>query len=449
MKNFNFHIILRIVLLILTIGALFLVICNYYFPILTFTLSAIIVFETWELIRYINRVNENLKNFLESIRYSEFSRTFESKDTTSFGKLNIVFNNVISDFQKIRKEKEEQYYFLDNVIQHIGISLIAFDESGTVSMVNNAAKKLFQVNDLKNIEELNLKYPQVFELLKKLANGEKTLIKVQEENDLLQLSIYAKEFKISDKLVTLVSIQNIQYELEDKEMEAWQKLIRVLTHEIMNSITPIASLTATAGELLRDSREKLRTNDCEGLGETFEDIEGALMTISKRSSGLQHFVETYQNLTRIPKPNFSTFKIADLLIDIHRLYKSEFEEHKIDFSISVFPENLELSADEELIGQVVINLVKNSVQALNGSESKKIELISRIDRRGGVTIEVHDNGQGILPEVIDRVFIPFFSTKQNGSGIGLSLSRQIMRLHGGTITAISEPGVKTSFILKF
>ena len=248
------------------------------------------------------------------------------------------------------------------------------------------------------------------------------------------------------QVFNLISVQNIQAELEEKEMEAWQNLVRVLTHEIMNSITPISSLASTANDIL---------NQCDGAGEenldseTRHDIREAVRTIQRRSVGLLHFVETYRKMTRIPKPVFRVFKVTDLFSRLQRLMKNELEEKGIGMSWSVEPKSLELTADPELIEQVLINLVLNSIQALEGRTAGRIKVSARLDSSGRPVIQVRDNGPGILEEVREKIFIPFFTTRRDGSGIGLSLSRQIMRLHRGTISVQSDPGVETCFNLKF
>lgn len=448
-KIFSIQILLRLLFLIATIFCLAWSVFVSEMIMLPIFLSILTVLQIIWLFYFLDATNRRLKNFFESVRYSDFNKKFDVNDNSSHSKLNKVMNDVVEDFNKIREAKEEQYHFLQNIIQHIGISMIAFKSDGTIEMINNAAKKLFQLPNPKYIQDIEGFSVELSSCLKKIRNEEKLLIKVQEENDILQLSVYAKEFKISNSIISLVSIQNIQQELEEKELEAWQKLIRVLTHEIMNSITPISSLTTTSLEILNESKNNKENAVCPHLTDSLNDVEMALQTINRRSSGLMHFVETYRNLTKIPKPDFKIFKIADLLIDIHRLFKIEMEERKIDFHMSVHPENLEITADEELIGQVAINLVKNSIHGLEGCSSGKIELLSYLDKRGRITIEVRDNGIGILPDVIDKIFIPFFTTRQSGSGIGLSLSKQIMKLHGGSISVVSTPNVKTAFTLKF
>lgn len=449
-KSFRLNFIFRIVALSATIFLLAFVLSksNYFTtPILIFL---VIIYQIYEIIKYVEKTNRLLKNFLESIRYSDFTRNFRVQGLgSSFDKLQESFNAVISDFQKIRAEKEEHYFYLQTVIQHIGISLIAFHRDGSVEMINNASKKLFQVNNLNKIQDLQSFSPEFVEALLKLKHGENTLIKINDNDDILQLAIYATEFKINDRQVILVSIKNIQYELEEQEIESWQKLIRVLTHEIMNSITPISSLSNTLTTILDDfGSSNISKFDDDDL-ETISEVKMALATIQKRSSGLLHFVDTYRNLTKIPNPNFSIFQVRQLFDNIHMLMKEEIRKRHIECIIHIEPKSIELSADELLIEQVLINLIKNSIHALENTENPRIELRAYLNKRGRISIQLSDNGQGIIKEVLDKVFIPFFTTKPKGSGIGLALSKQILRLHGGTITAHSVPDEKTTFTLTF
>jgi len=416
-----------------------------------FLVGGAIGIQVFSFFHYIDRTNRILNNFLESIRYSDFTRTFQVEgEGSSFEKLKNSFNEVIKDFQDVRAEKEENYYYLQTVIQHIGIALIAYQKDGKVELINNATKKLFQVRNLTNIESLRNFSPELVERLFKIGHGENTLIKVQEKDNLLQLIIYSTEFTIHNRKITLVSIKNIQQELEEKEMESWQKLIRVLTHEIMNSITPISSLSSTVTLLIQDIYNNLKDSGVNSDDiESLEEVETALKTIHKRTDGLLHFVNTYRDLTKIPNPSFSIFKISHLFENIKHLFEEELKAKKISCVIKIEPQSLELSADEQLIEQVLINLIKNAIHAVEGRLNAEIKLLSNLNSRGKTIIQVVDNGPGILPNVLERIFIPFFTTKPQGSGIGLSLSKQILRLHGGTINAYSEPEKETKFTLTF
>ncbi|MCT4644681.1 MAG: ATP-binding protein, partial [Carboxylicivirga sp.] len=292
---------MRTLLLAGSIFAFFYLFFNTELTMTLVLIGLLIAFQIFAMIHYVDRTNRVLNNFLESIRYSDFTRTFqvESLDS-SFDKLKKSFNEVIKDFQEVRAEKEENYYYLQTVIQHIGISLIAYGKDGKVELINNATKKLFQVRSLNNIQSLKDFSPELVQKLLTIRHGENTLIRVQEKDELLQLAIYATEFKIHNRTILLTSIKNIQDELEEKEMESWQKLIRVLTHEIMNSITPISSLSSTITMILKDLSENLKEKDIDADDiDTIKEVEGALETIHKRTDGLLHFVNTYRDLTRI------------------------------------------------------------------------------------------------------------------------------------------------------
>ena len=448
-KNFKINTVVRIILIMIMTLAVFISVYRFGFNVTPILLGVLIMFQIHDLIRYVQKTNRYLTSFLESIRYSDFSRSFKLEGLgTAYDEMKIAFNDVISDFQKVRTEKEEHFHYLQNVIQHIGISLIAFQKDGSVEMINNSAKKLFQISKLKNIDQLESYSSELVEKLKNMKSGERILVQVIDNDMLLQLAIYATEFKIRMQRIILVSIQNIQTELEEQEMAAWQKLISVLTHEIMNSITPIASLSSTINELLKDidttDNKPQMIND-----ETVIDIRNSLRTISKRSTGLVHFVESYRNLTKIPKPKFNIIPVKDIFNNVHLLMEKEIKMNGIECIINISPTSLELTADEELIEQVLINLVKNAIHALHKIENAKIIMRAFMDKRGRIALQVIDNGPGILEEVIDKIFIPFFTTKQEGSGIGLSLSKQIMRTHGGTLTAQSEPNIETNFTLRF
>jgi len=444
-KNFRLHCIFRVGLLGATIYLFFYLLLQTILYATIVIVASIILYQIYSLIHYVEKTNRDLTRFLEAIKYTDFAQTFSSTGLgSSFEPLKKVFNEVIEQFRRARSEKEEHFRYLQTVVQHVGIGLIAFTRDGEVGLINTAAKRLLRVAWLKNIKTLEtLSKPFVATLLQ-MESGGKALIKIDDKTEFLQLAIYATAFKLREQQFTLVSIQNIQSELEEKEMEAWQNLIRVLTHEIMNSVTPIASLASTVNELL----EKPKSHS-EITPEYVSDMRGAVQTIRRRSEGLLHFVDAYRSLTRIPRPNFKIFHVAELFRGVEQLLRASFKEKIVLLNVTIDPESLELTADPEMVEQVLINLLLNAIQALDGKPDAKIELTSRLDERGRVIIQVGDNGPGIIPEVLEKIFIPFFTTKPEGSGIGLSLSRQIMRLHRGTITARSEPNVATVFTLRF
>ena len=422
---------------------------NSTFTFTPILIVGLIIYQVWSLIRYVDRTNRELASFLESIRYSEFTRSFQINDkSSSFNELNTAFNDVMKDFQQVRSEREEHFHYLQSIVQNIDVSILAYQRDGTVEMINPAAKKLFQVNTLRSIHKLRPLSEKLANTLLAINPGENRLVKVQDEEDLLQLAIYATEFKVKDKVILLSTIKNIQNVLEEQETAAWQKLIRVLTHEIMNSIAPISSLSSTVESMVKPYVLE-DTDKTEVDIETVREIQAALQTINKRSTGLMNFVETYRSLTKIPEPNFAVVKMKELVQHVHTLMKKEVQESEILLTTSLEPDTIEVQIDEQMIEQVLINLVKNSVQALEGCVDGTIQIRGFYNKRGRPSIQVVDNGQGILSDVIDKVFIPFFTTKRSGSGIGLSLSRQILRLHGGTLTAQSVPNKETIFTMTF
>lgn len=441
--------------LIATLRIIFIGITSFLFVYLilrtslyavTLITGLVVLYQMISLIRYVEKTNKDLSRFLDAIRYEDFSQSFSGPSLgASFDEVKKAFNEVLEKFKQTRSEKEEHFRYLQTVVQHVGIGLLTFQANGDIELINTAAKRLLKVIRLKNIDQLAALNPELVNRLKNMKAGEKALIKVQDNSDLLQLAIYATEFRMRGQKFTLVSIQNIQSELEEKEMEAWQNLIRVLTHEIMNSVTPISSLASTAHSLLElefDAEKKISD-------ETIKDVRDAVQTIEKRSKGLLHFVESYRKLTRIPRPNFQIFEVAALFDRVTQLMNMHIADAKITFKSGIEPENLELTADAELIEQVLINVLLNAIDAVRNLNHPEIELVSRIDERGRAIIQVIDNGPGIPKEVQEKIFIPFFTTKKNGSGIGLSLSRQILRLHRGTISVQSSSGSRTAVTLRF
>jgi nitrogen fixation/metabolism regulation signal transduction histidine kinase len=404
-------------------------------------LGGLAVYLGVSLVRYLERTARDLGRLLMSIRYSDFTQTFGGRDRGGvFRDLGGAFASVMEDFRAARSEKEEGYRYLETVMQHIGIGLISFRQDGSIDLINSAAKRLLRRPQLKNINDLDDFSPRLVGVLTSLAYGSKALVKVVDGDEVFQLSVYATGFKVRDVLFKLVSIQDIQGELDEMEVVAWRKLTRVLTHEIMNSVAPISSLASTAATLLEDSIEG---------DEGIEDVRGAVRTIRRRSESLLAFVDDYRRLTKVPPPDFDIFSAADLMEDIKTLLKGEMAEAGVHFVSSVDPPTLELTADRQLVEQVLINLVKNAIQAIAGIVDPEIRVEAFIDNRAHAVIRVVDNGHGIVEEAMDKIFVPFFTTKKEGSGIGLSLSREIMRQHGGSISATSRPGERTVFRLRF
>ncbi|UCE19812.1 MAG: GHKL domain-containing protein [Gemmatimonadota bacterium] len=447
-KHFRFRCIIRVILLGITLCLLFYTTFEITSFAMTFILAVVAVYQMYGLIHFVEKTNRDLTRFLESIRYSDFSQSFTGRGLgSSFDELRASFSEVLNAFRRTRSEKEEQYRYLQTVVQHVGMGLISFHRDGEVELVNTAAKRLLGVPRLKNIHSLSSSSEPLVDAMLRMKSGEKTLVKVENCGEMQQLALYATEFKLGGENLTLVSLQNIQSELEEKEMEAWQNLIRVLTHEIMNSITPISSLASTAQDMLYDVSNGNGNNGSVSM-ETIDDIRGAVQTIERRSQGLLHFVESYRKLTRLPKPYFHIVPVSTLFERVQQLMNGQLKDKSIHFSTHIEPETLELTADPELIEQVLINIVLNAIEAVDNQPGAAIKLRSHLDG-GRVIIQASDNGPGIVEEALEKIFIPFFTTKKDGSGIGLSLSRQIMRLHRGSMSVQSKAFEETVFTLKF
>lgn len=442
--------VLRMLFILMTAGYLVWLIPVNGISVLSLVCACLLVIQIHALLHVLERPQRDMARFFQAIEYSDFSQTFSfsSKDK-SLHPLRIAFDRVIQVFQKTRAEKEAHYRYLQTIVQHVGIGIIVFKEDGKIDLINPLAKKILGIPQLKQIDQLSCLDPNLPKILRQLESGERAQIQVKgpESGDFVTLSLYATHFILQNEPLSLISVQNIQSELEEKELEAWQNLIRVLTHEIMNSITPISSLASTANRLLGNASEDIRKFP--EISESIEDVTQAIGTIESRSQGLLKFVESYRELTRIPKPEFEIVPVRKLFNRVAPLMLAKFNEGRIRFTQHIEPETLEITADMNLIEQVLINLLQNALDWTNSKPDGEILLSASMGGLGRPVIQVMDNGLGIQKEALEKIFIPFFTTKPKGSGVGLSLSRQIMHLHHGSISAVSEPGRNTIFTLRF
>lgn len=445
-RRFRIVCIARILILAATLMLLTYLIFNSSFYATMVVIGLVVIYQVYGLINFVEKTNGTFTRFLESIEYSDFSDQFTSGlRGKSFDELNAAFATVIQRFRDLRQDREENYRYLQTVVQHVGMGLIAFDEAGKVELINNAARRLFHTATLKNIENLKTFSVDLVERLLAARPGQQQLVTVRNTNDVLQLSVYTTRLHLRYRHITLVSFQNISSELSAREMDAWQNLIRVLTHEIRNSLTPISSLAATVEDVLMAPRPNDGMVDDNGNQELCE----ALGTIRQRCDGLLNFVDAYRRLTRLPKPTFRLFRVNRLLHDTAQLVMPEINTYGIRLEYSVEPDNLELVADRQLVEQVLLNLLRNAVDALSDRPDASVIMRALMTSDGRVAISISDNGPGIVPDALEQIFVPFYTTKKGGSGIGLSLSRQIMRLHRGTLTVRSAPHKQTIFTLLF
>jgi len=386
------------------------------------------------LLKYLNKTNIDLINFLDAIKYLDNVSANESTDL-SFNQLNLTYNEITNQLKKAWLEKEHQQQYFQYTLENIGTGIISFDMEGNIELCNKAAKNILGINKLTKIHELD----QIGDELQKLDIGHTKLIKLNTHIDQQIILVKSTAIKIGKKELRLISLQDIKTQLEESELEAWQKLIRVLTHEIMNSVTPIKSLTYSMQKMFSSNEPD---------PEKTKNILKGLSAIEKRSKGLLDFVESYKNLTQIPKPLYGRIEIIKLISNVLDLLSEEINRESIKISSDIIPNNISVVADEKLISQVIINLIKNSVKALENKKEKTLDIKCGLNDTNKVYIKIADNGDGINPEIIDKIFVPFFSTREGGSGIGLSFARQIMVLHNGRIDVNSNEG-GASFTLTF
>ncbi len=448
-NSFNSQVILRITAIVVTGILLYTQWAGdtYLFGILLF--SFLLFAQIIAMVRYLNKSNEEIKSFFDSIKYDDLDQSFTTiGKSEAANRLNEEFNKVIDQFKDIRREKEADFQYMRNIVQHVGIGLITFNKAGEIQLMNAASKKLLNISQVNNVKELEDISPELVDVFFRLKTGGRDLLKLQIAGDIIQLAVFAIELTLRGEEFKLISLQNIQNELEEMEMDAWQNLVRVLTHEIMNSVTPISSLAGTVEVELKDlfSDDKSITQI---ENEDLEDLYHAVQTIQKRSRGLIRFVQDFRNLTHIPKPKIAEVKAEEMLKEIKTLLNSEITDHNINYKTKVEPNTMVIMGDKELIEQVLINLIKNAFQAFDEQTNRIVEVSATLSAKSRPIITVKDNGNGIDEEAMEKIFIPFFTTKKSGSGIGLSLSRQIMRKHQGTLSVKSILDEGTEFQMKF
>lgn len=441
-KYFRWNVIIRISLIILFGYGSVYVITQTHFWLVSFWLILALIITLVNLIKYVERSRRELANFLLAIKQQDFSNTYHYKKEKD---LNYAFHEINNVLKTLRNEKASNLLYLQTIVEHVRVALVCFDDQMRVQLVNHAAKELFNKNLITTIRSLEHLSDELLDTITHIKSGERELVKLSHGGSVMNLSILATEFKLQGEAFKLVSFQDIKSELEANEIESWQKLIRVLTHEIKNSVIPISTLSDVILQLIKDDEGQpdLSKLDNEGV----EDLVGGLETIESRSKGLANFVKTYDQLTKVPKPDIQPVSVNKLVNRLSNLFKADIEQQSIEFEV-LLKEGLELHVDPDLIDQVLINLLKNAIEALKGQKNPRIRVETFVESEE-IAIVISDNGPGIPDEIAENIFVPFYTTKESGSGIGLSLSRQIMRLHMGSLEVRSSKTYGTSFSLKF
>ena len=441
-RQFRIHIVGRVILIAFNIFLLFYLFFYTSLYAVIFLTSLLPFIQIYGLIKYIEQTNRRLTRFLNVLEANAFSdRVPAVYDDCGFQELSHTMNRIIEGLADTRSEKEQERLFFQSIIQKMGIGLIAVKPDGRVDFINRSARRLLNIPAISHIRQLDKTEIELADVLMSIESGRRQWLNLKKGGGPSHLTLYAQNIGPAQREYKLLTIRNVKPELEDRELDAWRDLIRVLSHEIMNSMTPISSLSQTALALIpSDDNEN---------SERFSDLKDALNAINRRSSGLARFVNNYHHLARIPEPQWKTFNVSRLLKRVASMFLIQMKEASILLETRTVPPDLTLYGDTSLIEQVLINIVKNAADAVMGRENPTIRVTAKADNIARVSIEVADNGIGMDESMLSKAFIPFFTTKKKGSGVGLAISRQIMRLHGGALNIVSTPDKGAVITLQF
>ena len=454
-KRFSIQLIIRVIIMVATC-----LLIGYFFTRgLWFTGSGIgmlLIFQGVSLTQYVNKTNLSFIKFLDALKTEDYSVYFSpNQKGKSFEYLFNEFNVIIDLFKNNKIEKEAQFRHFLQILEQVNLGIISlktnilFEEKSNeeILFLNQAASKILGIPKHKYWHRIEQRIPELARKIRGLKDGGKVLIELSKNNEPINLSLEVISVQFLDTPYSIITFQDIHSEIEQKEIEAWHNIIRVLAHEMLNSFTPVSSLATTIKGLTEDeSKTALKASDLDD--ETVEDINQAANVIHRRSEGLLDFVKDYRTISNVPVPIMEEVKIKPFMEDIQLLMKPLLEKNKIEFSIDKIPPRAIFEIDQKLIEQVFINIIGNSVHALEGVENPKIEVGFDITETQ-IKLTILDNGNGIPESIKDQIFIPFFTTRKDGSGIGLSLSKNIMKRHKGQLTIKSEEGKFTEVGLIF
>lgn len=401
----------------------------------------------YETIRFMDQSERKLAAFLQSLNQNDFSVTFSENKKSSDYDLHVAFNQLTETFKNLRSDKESQHQLLQIVVEHAAVPLICFDESNSeIFLINNAAKELFNVPFLQKITTLSRVDPTLPGFLLEMNDGEKVTFRLVIKSKITFLSVTSRHILFKGKKLKLIAFHDVSSELAMKEADTWQKLLRVLTHEISNSAIPLSTLSSYIREML----EEAQMNDRKLTEDERNDLMQSLKTIDNRSQSLKEFVQNFRTVNTIPEPKLIKVVLADLIKEATHLFTKEFEKENILLQVNDLKEPIMVYADKSLTMQVLINLIKNAVEAMsNFKENKHLRIsVERVGVRY-INLQIADTGCGIPQENLEQIFIPFFSTKKSGSGIGLSISQQIMQRQKGDISVRSSMGEGSAFTMTF
>lgn len=442
MRKIRLNIFFKVSLLFVYVcGAAYLLMNGLYSY---FLLSIpLIAFQLFTIYRNQLLLYKEVEQFTEALGYQDFSRNFSSNSASELRPLYTNFNKISQLFRQASREKETQFQYLQKILELVNTGILSYEiESGEVIWMNESLKQMLDLPFLKTIRSLSKRDETLYRSITSLKPGDSKTTELSAKNSHTRILLSVTAFQTNNKKYHLLAFQNINEALDENESQAWKKLLSVLTHEIMNSIAPISSLADTIKNRLGSLDKRLDA------GNSLADLELGMSTIKRRSEGLLKFAETYRNLNKINKPILQIIFVRDLFENLQVLMQPTLEQKNIALEIIIKDQNLYFQADPTLIEQVMINLIVNAIEAVKNNSEPLITL-SAEQIAGKTIIKVIDNGAGIEKEILDKIFIPFFSTRKTGSGIGLTLCKQIMMLHHGNIQVISQQGAGTKFILSF
>ncbi|GHF19905.1 sensor histidine kinase [Kordiimonas sediminis] len=447
-KRFSLLLVIRQAFIIAGLAALVFLISLPGYHAATLLVLIIVISLTMETYRFISKTNAEVNRFLDAARYADFGQRFNMKSLgAGFDDLGETFTAILDRFRDERTSHEEELRHLKALIEHVPVPLISLHANGSITVWNNSARRLFGTVHVTKVPDLGQFGEDFAKNVTVIKAGERRLVDFEVDGMAQNLTISATQIIIGGHAERLISLLDIRSELDVAQLQAWQDLVRVLTHEIMNSITPVASLAKTSADLVDDVRAKITNHP--DLVEDLDDVHDAVKTVARRSDALMNFVQSYRRLTRLPAPEKSAILLSDLFGHVANLVTRDWEQKGIALSIQIAPSELDIIADRNMLEQVLINILQNAEQALTGREGAIVTLGGRLNKRGHVCIEISDNGPGIPADLARKIFVPFFTTKRDGSGVGLALTRQVMISHGGTVTVTTAEKGGAKFTLTF
>jgi nitrogen fixation/metabolism regulation signal transduction histidine kinase len=447
-KRFSTFLAIRLVVLGVAIAAALWLMLQPGLHSATLLALGIVASVAAELWWFISRTNREVARFLDAARHADYSQRFGYQDLgTGFGELAAAFTDILNRMYEQRSNLETDLRRLQALIDHIPIPLLTVHGDESITLQNNASRRLFGASHVTQLTDLRQFGSSFYKSVAEAVPGQRELVTFVVEGIEYKLTLATSENVVAGESSRLVSLQDIQSELNITQAEAWQDLVRVLTHEIMNSITPVTSLAATASDVVDDVVAKAGPNS--ELREDLDDLRDAVHTVARRSDSLMQFVNSYRQITRLAPPEKKRMHIGDLFSSVSRLAQAEWPNSKSNLKISIEPAELDVYADRDLVEPVVMNLLRNAVQATLNVEDPRIQLRGRLNRRGNIVIEVSDNGPGVPDDIARKIFVPFFTTKEEGSGVGLALARQVMTAHGGFVRVETNEDGGALFTLVF